>query len=65
MMFKRDEPVEFHKLSLFRVNILYMHIYIWHIKNFGIVKGYVLERGFFIWSCSSYIKRRAVLYENI
>lgn len=36
MMFKRTEPVEFHTLSLFRVNILYMHIHIWNIKFWGL-----------------------------
>lgn len=34
MMFKRAQPVEFHKLSLFRVNISYMHIHIWHLNFF-------------------------------
>lgn len=44
MMFKRDEPVEFHKLSLFRVNF-YICTYIYGIQNFWDGKELCFNQG--------------------
>lgn len=59
-MFERAEPAGFHELSLYSVNILYMHILRWLRKKIGVGKRWALKLVIFIWSCSPRIKNCAL-----